>query len=111
MHPTATARLPSLRGEAAIVTRKQSTKQPQNPYQTSATGDELSQANRIAYEVLVQRRDLLPSVDRIMNAGLTEDEAVAALTLFRNALTDLKDPNRDPRVAIAAVAPAARAET
>jgi hypothetical protein len=86
--------------------RKRSTKAPPNPYLTAATPDELGPANRIAYDIFTERRDLLPSVDRIMNADLNEDGKVGALTLFQNSLSVAGDPNRDPRVAIAAYSPA-----
>jgi hypothetical protein len=89
-----------------MVVRKRSTKAPRNPYLTSATPDELSPANRIAHDIVAERRDLLPSVERIMNAGLNEDGTVGVLTLFRCSLTAAGDPNRDPRVAIATYSPA-----
>ncbi len=85
-----------------MVTRKRPAKAPDNPYLTSATPDQLGPANRIAYDIIAERRDLLPSVERIMNAGLDEDGTVGALELFRASLTTVGDPNRDPRVAIAA---------
>ena len=88
-----------------MVTRKTSRKAPDNPYLTAATPDELGPANLIAYEIVAERRDLLPSVERIMNAGLDEAGTVGALTLFRSSLTVAGDPNRDPRVAIAAQGP------
>ena len=86
-----------------MVARKRSTKAPHNPYLTSATPDDLGPANRIAYDIVAERRDLLPSVERIMNAGLDEDGTVGVLTLFRCSLTAAGDPNRDPRVAIASL--------
>lgn len=73
---------------------------PRNPYQTSATADELSPANQLAFEIVAERRDLLPSVEHIMNAGLDDDTAAAALGLFREALANPGDPHRDPRSAI-----------
>jgi hypothetical protein len=85
-----------------MVVRKRSAKAPHNPYLTAATPDELGPANRIAYDIIAARRDLLPSVERIMNAGLDVDGAVGVLNLFRCSLTTVGDPNRDPRVAIAA---------
>jgi hypothetical protein len=85
-----------------MAAKKQSATPP-NPYQSSTSGAELSPANRIAFEVVAERRDLLPSVERIMNAGLSEDAAVQALNLFRDSLGSAGDPNRDPRVAIEAV--------
>jgi hypothetical protein len=90
-----------------MATRKRSIKVPANPYLTSATPDDLGPANRIAYDIVAARRDLLPSVERIMNANLDEDGTVGALTLFRCSLTAPGDPNRDPRVAIAASSAAA----
>ncbi|MET0143896.1 MAG: hypothetical protein ABW328_03800 [Ilumatobacteraceae bacterium] len=89
-----------------MVVKKRSTKAPANPYLTSATPDELGPADRIAYDIVAERRDLLPSVERIMNAGLDEDGTVGALSLFRTSLSTSGDPNRDPRVAIAVYAPA-----
>ena len=93
-----------------MVMRKRSTKGADNPYLTAATPEELDPANRIAYDIVAERRDLLPSVDRIMNAGLDEDGTVGALTLFRHSLHAAGDPNRDPRVAIAAYSPASTSE-
>jgi hypothetical protein len=85
-----------------MVVRKNVRKVPQNPYLTEASPDDLGPANRIAFDIVAERRDLLPSVERIMNAGLDEDGTVGALTLFRASLGVVNDPNRDPRVAIAA---------
>lgn len=83
------------------MTTKRSTKPPPNPYLTAASRDELEPANRIAHDVVHERRDLLPSVERIMNAGLDDEATVRAMTLFRDSLTTVGDPHRDPRVAIA----------
>jgi hypothetical protein len=84
-------------------TRRRPAKPAENPYLTSSSVDELSPANRIAYEIVAARRDLVPSVERIMNAGLDQDATARALTLFRDSLTATGDPHRDPRVAIATV--------
>jgi hypothetical protein len=89
-----------------MAVRKRSTKAPNNPYLTAATPDDLGPADRIAYDIVAERRDLLPSVERIMNAGLDADGTVGVLTLFRCSLTAAGDPNRDPRVAIATYSPA-----
>jgi hypothetical protein len=83
-----------------MIKKSRAAKPADNPYLSSAAVDDLSPANRIAYEIIAERRDLLPSVERIMNAGLTEDATVRALTLFRDSLTATDDPHRDPRVAI-----------
>jgi hypothetical protein len=77
-----------------------------NPYRSSTSPDDLGPANRLAYEIVAERRDLLPSVERIMNAGLPEEHTVRAMTLFRDALGASGDPHRDPRVAIARCTPA-----
>jgi hypothetical protein len=75
-------------------------------WQSSGSPDDLGPAERIAHEILASRRDLLPSVERIMVAGLGTDGTLKAISLFRDALTTPGDVHRDPRVAIAAVAPA-----
>jgi hypothetical protein len=84
-----------------MVVRK-SAKQAGNPYLGDGDIDGLSPANRLAYDIVAERRDVLPSVERIMNAGLTEHDTVTALSLFRTALGSVTDPNRDPRAAVAA---------
>ena len=43
-----------------MTTQRRSTKGPPNPYLTAATPDELEPANRIAYDLIHDRRDLLP---------------------------------------------------
>ncbi|HEY3485129.1 MAG TPA: hypothetical protein VGK49_07085 [Ilumatobacteraceae bacterium] len=63
---------------------------------SSLDADEL-----LAHELVVRRRDLTPSVERIMNMGGTPAVRCRALTAFREALDNPGDPNRDPRVAIA----------
>ena len=80
---------------------KRPVKTPPNPYLTSASPDDLGPSNRIAYEIIHDRRDVLPSVERIMNAVLDDDARLRAISLFRDALTKVDDPHRDPRVAIA----------
>jgi hypothetical protein len=77
-----------------------------NPYRSSTSPDDLEPANRIAFDIVADRRDLLPSVERIMNAGLAEEDTLRAMTMFRDALGASGDPNRDPRVAIARCTPA-----
>jgi len=72
-----------------------------SPYLTSTDIDDLSPTNRMAHEILTSRGDLLPSIDRIMHAGLSDSDATAALTFFRDALSVPGDPNRDPTVATA----------
>ena len=50
-----------------------------------------------------QYRDLAPSVERIMDAEISDEQREQALTAFRDSLDTPGDPNRDPRVAIANV--------
>jgi hypothetical protein len=63
--------------------------------------DELEGARLIAHEIVSERRDLLPSVRVIMESDLDDDGRESAMTLFRDAIGALADPNRDPRTAIA----------
>ncbi len=62
--------------------------------------DDLGPSERIAHEIVAEFRDLSPSVERIMNAGLDDAERLQAMTLFQNSLGTIGDHNRDPRVAI-----------
>ena len=84
-----------------VIKRPRSAKQAANPYLTAASPEDLEPPNRIAYEIVSERRDLLPSVERIMNAGLSGPATTDALTMFRTSLQAPGDPNRDPSVAIA----------
>ncbi len=62
--------------------------------------DSLDEDHRLAHELVVRRRDLTPSVARIMDAELDSAARCRALTAFSDALNTPGDPNRDPRVAI-----------
>jgi hypothetical protein len=84
-----------------MVIKKKQAKLPPNPYRTTASPDDLGPTDRIAFDIVAERRDLLPSVERIMNAGLDADAALRAMTLFGDSLHRAGDPHRDPRVAIA----------
>ena len=88
--------------------KKRTAKGPPNPYLTTASPDDLEPANRIAFDIVHERRDLLPSVERIMNAGLDDDATLQAISWFRDSLETTGDPHRDPRVAIADAAPQTR---
>ena len=79
-------------------------KKPENPYLTADSPEDLGPSDRIAYEIVAERRDLLPSVDRIMSAEIADDQRERAITLFRDSLQSPGDPNRDPRVSLAASA-------
>lgn len=74
-------------------------KQP-NPYLDTESPDDLAPAQRLAHDIVAERRDLLPSVERIINAELG-DATLDALSLFQNALATPGDPCRDPAVAVA----------
>ena len=63
--------------------------------------DSLSESQRLAHDIVVNRRDLTPSVERIMSTDLGDSDRSRALIAFRDALTTPGDPNRDPQVAIA----------
>jgi hypothetical protein len=56
---------------------------------------------RIAHEIVTARSDLAPSVNKIMNAELTDEQRLTAISRFSDSLADLDDPFRDPRYAIA----------
>ena len=86
-----------------MATKKQAAKLSTVRWGTSASPDDLGPADRIAHDILVVRRDLLPSVERIMTAGLGADGTLRAISLFRDAITSPGDVHRDPRVAIAVV--------
>jgi hypothetical protein len=81
------------------------------PYLQHGSIDDLGPADRIAREIITSRRDLLPSVARIMDAELGDDATFVAIGLFRDSLDQANDPNRDPRVAIAAAQPDEAAST
>lgn len=67
----------------------------------SVSVDDLAPRERLAHEIISQYGDLLPSVERIMQAELDEAQTIAALTAFRDSIDTVGDPNRDPSVAIA----------
>jgi hypothetical protein len=66
-----------------------------------ALPDDARAVDVLAFDILAQRRDLLPSVERIMNTSGEIATAELALVLFRDSLAVAGDPNRDPRTAIA----------
>jgi hypothetical protein len=70
------------------------------PWQAARASDELEPAERLAHDVLTARPDLLPSVERIMSAGLDSNETLRAISLFRDSLSNIGDEHRDPAVAI-----------
>ncbi|MCC6436402.1 MAG: hypothetical protein IT196_15305 [Acidimicrobiales bacterium] len=62
--------------------------------------DQLTGSQKVALAVLASYGDLAPSVKRILEAELSEDERHRAMVLFQASLTGSGDPNRDPRKAI-----------
>ena len=62
--------------------------------------DTLDDEQRLAHEIVTRRRDLTPSVQRIMSSQLDAAVRGRALAAFDAALTVPGDPNRDPRVAL-----------
>jgi len=83
-----------------MVSRRQA-KSPTNPYCGTASPDDLGPTERIAFDIIAGRRDLLPSVERIMKADLDDEARFRAITLFCDSLARTGDPHRDPRVPIA----------
>ncbi len=73
-------------------------------YLTLVDSADLGPADRVAREIIDARRDLLPSVARIMDADLGPDATLEAIELFRASLESGSDPHRDPRAAIATAA-------
>jgi len=63
--------------------------------------EELPADEQLAHQLVVERADLAPSVERIMNAELSDDQRNHALNGFNVSLDNPGDPNRDPRTAIA----------
>jgi hypothetical protein len=63
--------------------------------------EELPADEQLAHQLVSERADLAPSVERIMNAELTDDQRTHALHAFNVSLDTPGDPNRDPRTAIA----------
>jgi|GEM_PF-1742089 len=81
-------------------TRRAATKRGAKPQATLPENHTPSEA--IAFDIRMDRIDLSPSVARILAAGLNEPGTFHAITLFRDSLGALSDPNRDPSVAIEA---------
>ena len=86
-----------------MATNKQKAKPPINTPRWALPGspEDLDTAEQMAHDIHAERPDLLPSVARIMNAGLATEQTLTALGLFQHALTHPGDTHRDPKVAIA----------
>lgn len=59
-----------------------------------------TESEAVAYAISTQYADLKPSVNRIMDAELSEEARLAAINLFRASLGVPGDVNRNPMVAI-----------
>lgn len=62
--------------------------------------EDLAPNELLAHQIVTEFGDLTPSVVRIMEAELSEEDRSVALNSFRDSLGTIGDPNRDPRVAI-----------
>lgn len=82
-------------------TKKQVRHDVARPYLSRPFPDDASDLHRAAYTILTQRGDVLPSIERILQAGVSDEVAIKALGLFQESLSAAGDPNRDPRVALA----------
>ncbi len=58
--------------------------------------EELPVDEQFAHQLVSERADLAPSVERIMNAELTEDQRNQALNAFNVSLDNPGDPNPRP---------------
>ena len=77
-------------------TRKRASKKPVGPPADRTPSEEA------AHAIIASYSDLAPSVNRILNAPLTERGKMHAITLFRESLGMQGDPMRDPANAVAA---------
>lgn len=64
--------------------------------------EDLAPSERIAHELVSEFADLAPSVEKIMEAEISDEGRLEALGLFRSSLGEIGDPNRNPRTAIEA---------
>jgi hypothetical protein len=63
--------------------------------------EELPASDQVAHDIVLEFGNLKPSLMRIMDAELDDDQRLKAMVAFRDSLQDPGNPNRDPRVAIA----------
>lgn len=59
-------------------------------------------SQHLAVAIQQDRPDLAPSLRRILESDLEDEQRLRAMQLFEASLHAIDDPNRDPRVAIAA---------
>jgi hypothetical protein len=68
----------------------------------AALPEDHTPSEAVAHAIRAEFGDLTPSVNRIMNAGLSEAGTMHAISLFRASLGVAGDPYRNPAVAIEA---------
>ena len=64
--------------------------------------EDLLPSQQVGHDIRTSYPDLAPSVQRILDAELDEDQRLKAMHMFQEALGSPTDPNRDPRNVIAA---------
>ncbi len=84
------------------MTRSKKPPAPAPWYDSRKPLEEQDPATQVAHELITHRRDLAPSVDRIMAADLDAPQRHVAIELFRDSLREPSNPHRDPRLAIEA---------
>jgi hypothetical protein len=82
--------------------RKASTAASRRKAQGPVLPEDHTESEAVAHAIISESIDLTPSVNRIMNAGLSEAGSLHAINLFRDSLGVPGNPNRDPAVAIEA---------
>ncbi|MEA3183714.1 MAG: hypothetical protein QOC57_1496 [Ilumatobacteraceae bacterium] len=68
----------------------------------AAAAEDPTTSEGVAQAMRVESIDLVPSINRIMNAGLHEAACFRAITLFRDSIGVPGDPHRYPDNAIEA---------
>ena len=66
----------------------------------AAAAEDPTTSEGVAQAMRVESVDLIPSINRIMNAGLHEAACFRAITLFRDSIGVPGDPHRYPDYAI-----------
>lgn len=77
-------------------------KRPSSKKPAAVVPENQTASEVVASEIVTRYRDLAPSVNRIMEAGLTEAGQLHAITLFQASLDSPDDPMRNPTNAIEA---------
>ena len=82
----------------ATPTRKPATKRTKA--MVAALAEDPTTSEGVAQTMRAESVDLIPSINRIMNAGLHEAACFRAITLFRDSIGVPGDPHRYPDHAI-----------